>query len=144
MLSSSRRGCSYLLNFQQIMIYCLQKSFIFMDATYRVTSSSAWSQDPELMQKLDGTYRKHLRPHIDTDVSRHSVAEAAWESYCFELGGIFSDQFPDSESSTPFFQILSRDYDCFGPITTSSYIEDLSTLWTEVHPALLEVNTKSK
>ena len=113
-----------------------------MNAISGVTGSSAWSQDPELMQKLDGTYRKHLRPHIDTDGSRNSVAEVAWESYCFELGDVFSEQFPDSESATPFFQNMSRDYDCLGPIITTSYIEDLSTLWTEVHPALLEVNTE--
>ena len=115
-----------------------------MDAISGVTGSSAWSQDPELMQKLDETYRKYLRPHIDADGSRNSVAEVAWDSYCFELGGIFSEQFPNWESSAPFFKNLSRDYDCLGPIITTSYIEDLSTLWTEVHPALLEVNTKSK
>ena len=85
---------------------------------------------------------KHLRPHIDTDGRRNSAAEVAWDSYCFELGGIFPDRLPDSESVTPFFQNLSRDYGCLGPIITMSYIEDLSMLWTEVHPALLEVKLK--
>ena len=110
-----------------------------MDAISGVAGSSAWSQDTGLMQKLDETYRKHLRPNIDTDRSRNSVAKAAWESYCFELSGIFSKRFPDWESTTPFFQDLSREYVCLGPIITSSYIEDMGALWTEVQPALLEV-----
>ena len=112
-----------------------------MDAISGVTGLSAWSDDLELMQKLDETYQKQLRPYIDTDGSRKSVAKVAWESYCFELGGIFSEQFPDWELATPFFQNLSLEYDNLGPIITSSYIEDLSALWTEVHPALLEVHT---
>jgi hypothetical protein len=118
-----------------IMMYCLRKSIIPMDAISGASRSRVWSQDPELMQRLDETYRKNIRPHIDSDGSR----KAAWESYCFELGGIFSEQFPDWESSTSFFQNLSREYDRYGPMVTSSYIEDLSSLWTEVHPALLEV-----
>jgi len=121
------------------LIYCLQKSVIPMGTISGVTGSSTWSQDPGLMQQLDEIYRKHLRPHIDTDGNRNNVAQAAWESYCFELGCIFSEHFPDWESTTPFFQNLSREYDCLGPIITSSYIEDLKALWTEVHPALLEV-----
>ncbi|KAN0132447.1 hypothetical protein V8E53_009873 [Lactarius tabidus] len=75
-----------------IMIYCLQKSLIRMDAISGGTGTSAWSQDPELMRKLDETYRRHLRPHRDSDGSRNGVAKAAWESYCFELGGIGSRQ----------------------------------------------------
>ena len=114
-----------------------------MDAISGDSGSSAWSQDPELMQKLDETYRKHLRPHIDTDGSRNIVAKVAWESYCFELGGVFSKQFPGWKSAIAYFQNLSRDYDCLGPIITSSYIEDLNSLWTEVHPALLEVNAQN-
>ena len=114
-----------------------------MDAISGVTGLSAWSDDLELMQKLDDTYRKQLRPYIDTDGSRKSVAKVAWESYCLELGGIFSEQFPDWELATPFFQNLSLEYDNLGPIISSSYIEDLSALWTEVHPALLEVHTKN-
>jgi hypothetical protein len=112
-----------------------------MDAISVATGSSSWSQDPELMQKLDETYRKHFQVHlyIETDGSRNSVAKATWESYCLELGGIFSERFPDWESVIPFFQNLSREYDCIGPMITSSYIEDLSTLWTDLHPALLEV-----
>jgi hypothetical protein len=90
------------------------------------------------MQRLDETYRKLLRPHVDSDGSRN----AAWESYCFELGGVFSELFPDWEPSTSFFQNLSRVYDRYGPMVTSSYIEDLSSLWTEVHPALLEVKAQ--
>jgi hypothetical protein len=43
-----------------------------MDAISKVTDSSAWSHDPELMQKLDETYRKHLGPHTDSDESRNS------------------------------------------------------------------------
>ena len=82
-----------------------------MDAISRGTGSSAWSQDPELMQKLDETYCKHLRPHIDTDESldgsHNDIAKAAWESYFLELGGVFSEQFPNRESATPFFQNLS-------------------------------------
>ncbi|KAN0132431.1 hypothetical protein V8E53_009857 [Lactarius tabidus] len=122
-----------------ILIYCLQKSFIPMDAISKVTDSSAWSHDPELMQKLDETYRKHLRPYIDTDGTHNIAAKVAWETYCVELGGIFSKHLPGWESATPFFQDLSREYDCLSPMITSSYIEDLSTLWTEVYPALLEV-----
>ncbi|KAN0132441.1 hypothetical protein V8E53_009867 [Lactarius tabidus] len=105
-----------------IMIYCLQKSFLPMDAISGATGSSSWSEDPKLMQRLDET-----------------VAKAAWESYCLELSDVFSEQFVDWESETPFFQNLSREYDSLGPMITSSYIEDLSSLWTEVHPALLEV-----
>ena len=127
------------------MIYCLQESFIPMDAISRGTGSSSWSQDPDLMQKLDETYCKHLRPHIDTDGSldgsHNDIAKAAWESYCFELCDVFSEQVPDWESATPFFQNLSRAYDRLGPIITSSYLEDMSSLWIEVHPALLEVKT---
>ncbi|KAH8984001.1 hypothetical protein EDB86DRAFT_3084941 [Lactarius hatsudake] len=101
---------------------------------------SAWSQDSELMQKLDETYCKQLRPHIDTDGSYNSVTKIAWEMYCLELGGIFSERFPDWESATLFFQNLSEEYGGFlNPIITSSYIEDLTALWTQVHPALLEV-----
>ena len=125
-------------------MYGFQKSLIPMDAISGIAGSSAWSQDTKLMQKLDGTYRKCLRPHIDTDGSRNSVAKAAWESYCFELGGIFSKHFPDWESRTPFFQDLSRGYECLGPMITSSYIEDMSALWKEVQPALLEVPTQKK
>jgi hypothetical protein len=125
------------------MIYCLQKSLIRMDAISGGTGTSAWSQDPELMRKLDETYRRHLRPHRDSDGSRNGVAKAAWESYCFELGGVFSKHFPDWESAARFFRNLSREYDYHGPMITSSYIEDLSSLWTEVHPALLEVKAQN-
>ena len=121
------------------MIYCLQISLVPMDDISAETGSSAWSQDPKLMQKLDESYCKHLRPHIDTVGNHNSVAKAAWESYCFELGGIFSEQFPDWESVTSFFQNLSQEHDLLGPMITSSYLEDLSALWTQVHPALLEV-----
>ena len=124
---------------KQIMIYCLQTSLISMDKISAGTGPRVWSQDPELMQRLDEIYCKHLRPHIETAGSRNSVAKAAWDSYCFELGGVFSEQFPDWESVTPFFQNLSRGHDCFGPMITSSYIEDMSALWSQVHPALLEV-----
>ncbi|KAH9029333.1 hypothetical protein EDB83DRAFT_2526189 [Lactarius deliciosus] len=111
-----------------------------MDAISGVPGLSAWSQNPELMQKLDETYCKHLRPHIDTDGSRNSATKVAWEMYCVELGGIFSEQLPDWESATSFFQNLSEEYGGYlNPIITSSYIEDLSALWTQVHPALLEV-----
>ncbi|KAI9439561.1 hypothetical protein H4582DRAFT_1941543 [Lactarius indigo] len=123
-----------------ILIYCLQKSLIPMNAISGLRGSSDWSQDPELMQKLDETYRKHLRPHIHTDGSRNSVTKVAWEMYCLELGDIFSEQFADWESATSYFQNLSEEYGgCLNPIITSSYIEDLNALWTEVHPALLEV-----
>ncbi|KAH9173731.1 hypothetical protein EDB89DRAFT_1957396 [Lactarius sanguifluus] len=122
-----------------ILIHCLQKSLITMDAISG-HDPSAWSQDSELMQKLDEIYRKQLRPHIDTDGSRNSVTKIAWEMYCLELGGIFSEQFPDWESAILFFQNLSEEYGGFlNPIITSSYIEDLTALWTQVHPALLEV-----
>ncbi|KAH9051920.1 hypothetical protein EDB87DRAFT_628442 [Lactarius vividus] len=123
-----------------ILIYCLQKSLLAMDAISGLHGLSAWSQDSELMEKLDETYRKQLRPHIDTDGSRNSVAKVAWEMYCLELGGIFSEQFPDWESATSFFQNISEEYSgSLNPIITSSYIEDLTASWTQVHPALLEV-----
>ncbi|KAF8261961.1 hypothetical protein EI94DRAFT_1744836 [Lactarius quietus] len=75
-----------------VLIYCLQQSFIPMDAISGTTGSSAWSQD---------------------------------------LG---ASQTGKPGSTTPFFQNLSREYGCLGPIITSSYIEDLSALWAEVHP----------
>ena len=121
------------------MIYLLHQSFDSMDDISIGIGSNAWSQDPKLMQKLDETYCKYLRPHIDTVGSPNSVAKAAWESYCFELGSVFSKQFPDWEEATSYSQTLSRLHGDLGPIITSSYIEDLSASWTEVHPALLEV-----
>jgi hypothetical protein len=125
------------------MIYCLQKSLIFMDSISAKSESSAWSQDPELMQRLDKIYCKYLRPHIDTDGSRNGVAKAAWRSYCYGLSRVFSSKyFPDWESVKPSFKNL-QDNDCFGPMITSSYIDDLSALWTEVHPALLEVKAQN-
>jgi hypothetical protein len=114
-----------------------------MDLIYGVTGLSTWSQDPRLMQKLDETYRQHLRPHINTDGSRSSVAKAAWEWYCFDLSDVFSEHFPDRKSTTPFFQDLSQENDWLGPMITTSYIEDLNSLWTEVRPALLEVNAQN-
>jgi hypothetical protein len=125
-------------------MYCLQKSLMSMDAISGVAGSGAWSQNPELMQKLDETYLKYLRPQIYTDGSRSSVTKMAWEFYCLELGCIFSEQLPDWKSATPFFQNLSEEYGgCLSPIITSSYIEDLSALWKQVHPALLEVNIQT-
>ena len=115
-----------------------------MDFISGIRGSGAWSQDPELMQKLDETYRKHLRPPINTDGSYSSATKTAWELYCLELGCIFSEQIPDWESATSFFHNLSEEYGgCLTPIITSSYIEDLSALWTQVHPALLEVNIQT-
>ncbi|KAI9456854.1 hypothetical protein BJY52DRAFT_1275024 [Lactarius psammicola] len=123
-----------------ILIYCLQKSLIPMGAISGVPGLSDWSQDRELMRKPDETYRKYLRPSIDTDGSCNSVTKIAWYLYCIELGGIFSEQFPDWESAISFFQNLAEGYNgCLSPMITSSYIEDLSGLWAQVHPALLEV-----
>ena len=126
------------------MIYCLQKPLVSMDAISGVLGSGDWSQDSELMQSLDATYRKHLRPHVHTDGNRSVITKIAWELYCLELGCIFSEQFPDKESATSFFRKLSEEYGGYlSPIITSSYIEDLSALWTDVHPALLEVNIQT-
>ncbi|KAI9456860.1 hypothetical protein BJY52DRAFT_1379845 [Lactarius psammicola] len=123
-----------------ILTYCLQKSLIHMDSISGVPGLSDWSQDRELMQKLDETYRQYLRPSIDTDGSCNSVTKVAWDLYWLNLGGIFSEQFPDWESAISFFQNLAEGYNgCLSPVITSSYIEDLSRLWAQVHPALLEV-----
>ncbi|KAI9456856.1 hypothetical protein BJY52DRAFT_536375 [Lactarius psammicola] len=131
----------YLFNVHRgILIYCLQKSLIPMGAISGVPGLSDWSQDRELMRKPDETYRKYLRPSIDTDGSCNIVTKIAWGLYCIELGGIFSEQFPDWESATSYFQYLAEGYNgCLSPVITSSYIEDLSGLWAQVHPALFEV-----
>jgi hypothetical protein len=43
----------------------------------------------------------------------------------------------------PSSKIYRESMTTIGPMITSSYIEDLSSLWTEVHPALLEVNAQN-
>ena len=102
--------------------------------------SDVWSRDPVLSQKLDKAYLKELHPHIQTDGDYDSVSSAAWKSYCLELAVIFSEHFPEWRS-VRFFRDLSESYrGCYNPVITTSYIEDLTILWTKVHPALLEVN----
>jgi hypothetical protein len=99
-----------------------------------------WSRDPVLCRELDEAYLKELRPHIQTDGDHDGVSSAAWKSYCLELAVIFSEHFPEWRS-VRFFRDLSENYrGCFNPVITTSYIEDLTTLWAKVHPALLEAN----
>ena len=73
--------------FQQILIHCLEQSLVHMGAISGVSGLglSTWSQDPELMQQLDETYRKRLRPSVNTDGSLNSVTKVAWELYCLDL-----------------------------------------------------------
>jgi len=102
--------------------------------------SNVWTRDPVLIRKLDDTYRKELHPHIQTDGDYNTGASAAWKSYCLELAVVFSEQFPKWQS-VRYFRDLSNNYKgCFNPMITTSYIEDLTVLWTKVHPALLEAN----
>jgi len=102
--------------------------------------SDVWSQDPVFIRILDEVYRKELHAHIQTDGDYNTGACSAWKSYCFELSVIFSEHFPKWQSAR-YFRDLSESYtDCFNPLITSSYIQDLNTLWANVHPALLEVN----
>ena len=102
--------------------------------------SDLWSQDPVFIQTLDEVYLRELHAHIQTDGDYDAHACSAWKSYCFELSVIFSEQFPQWQSAR-YFRGLSESYtDCFNPLITSSYIQDLNTLWANVHPALLEVN----
>ncbi|KAI0298031.1 hypothetical protein B0F90DRAFT_838067 [Multifurca ochricompacta] len=100
-----------------MMIHCLRQSLKHMNDISQSLGSNTWSQDLKLMQELDKAY-----------------------SYCLELVFIFSERFPKSASVN--FRDLAEGYKGFlDPIITTSYIEDLNSLWTQVHPALLEVNT---
>jgi hypothetical protein len=102
--------------------------------------SNVWTRDPVLIRKLDDTYRKELHPHIETDGDYNTGASVAWKSYCLEVAVIFSERFPKWQSAR-YFRDLSNSYKgCFNPMITTSYIEDLTVLWTKVHPALLEAN----
>jgi len=102
--------------------------------------SDVWSQDPVFIRILDEVYLKELHAHIQTDGDNNTGACSAWKSYCLELSVIFSEHFPKWQSAR-YFRDLSESFtDCFNPLITSSYIEDLNTLWANVHPALLEVN----
>jgi hypothetical protein len=111
-----------------------------MDGISRSLGSDEWSRDQEFFRKLDEAYRKDLRPHIRTDGKYNADASSAWKSYCLELAQIFSERFSSSRS-VGYFVDLSESYTgCFNPVITTSYIDDLVTLWTPVHPVLLEVN----
>jgi hypothetical protein len=110
-----------------------------MNSISRMLGSDEWSHDIGLLGKLDEVYRKELRPHIHTDGNYNTGAKVAWKTYCFELVRIFSERFPSCHSG--HFRDLSESYTgCFIPVITTSYIDDLVTLWTPVHPALLEVD----
>jgi hypothetical protein len=110
-----------------------------MDGITRLLGSEEWSHDVGFLQKLDEAYRRELRPHIYTDGNYNSGARVAWKAYCFELVQIFSERF-SSWPSVGHLRDLSESYTgCFNPVITTSYIDDLVTLWTPVHPALLEV-----
>jgi hypothetical protein len=105
--------------------------------------SEIWSRDPVLFRKLDEAYVKELRPRIEIDGEYDGVSCAAWKSYCLELAVIFSEHFPEWRSAR-YFRDLSESYKgSFNPVISASYTEDLTTLWTKVHPALLEVNNIS-
>ena len=111
-----------------------------MDDISQSLGSDGWSRDLVLSGKLDEAYLKELHPHIQTDGDYDGVSSAAWKSYCLKLAVIFSEHFPEWRS-VRFFRNLSESYrSCFNPVITTSYIEDLTTLWTKAHPALLEVN----
>ena len=102
--------------------------------------SDVWSQDPVFIRILDKAYRKELHAHIQTDGNHNAGACSAWKSYCLELSVIFSERFPKWQSAR-YFRDLSESYaGCFNPLITSSYIEDLNTLWENLHPALLEAS----
>ncbi|KAH9992219.1 hypothetical protein BJV74DRAFT_834975 [Russula compacta] len=122
-----------------ILIHCLRKSLTTMNDISRSLGLDEWSHNLEFIQKLDGAYRKMLHPHIHTDGDYGTGGSSAWKSYCLELAVIFSESFPNWQSAR-YFRDLSESY-CgyFNPVITASYIEDLVMLWTEVHPALLEV-----
>jgi hypothetical protein len=110
--------------------------------------SEIWSRDPVLFRKLDEAYRdvKELRPRIETDEEYDGVSCAAWKSYYLDLAVIFSEHFSEWRSAR-YFRDLSESYNSrvalTHSVTTSSYTEDLTTLWTKVHPALLEANNTS-
>ncbi|KAF8486442.1 hypothetical protein DFH94DRAFT_713329 [Russula ochroleuca] len=121
-----------------ILIYCLRKSLDTMSGISRSLGSDEWSHDAGFLRKLDEVYRKELRPHIHTDGNYNASSSVSWKSYCFELSQIFSERFSSCQSK--YFRDLSESYTgCFNPVITTSYIDDLVTLWTPVHPALLEV-----
>jgi len=122
-----------------ILIYCLRQSLVTMNDISQSFGSDLWSQDPVFIRILDEAYLKELHAHIQTDGDYNTGACTAWKSYCFELSVIFSEHFPKWQSAR-YFRDLSESYtDCLNPLITSSYIEDLNTLWANVHPALLEV-----
>jgi hypothetical protein len=104
--------------------------------------SDKWSHDLEFFRKLDEVYLKELHPHIHTDGDYNADARFAWKSYCLKLSQIFFERFT-CQQTVVYFRDLSESYaGCFDPVITTSYIDDLVTLWTPVHPALLEVNQK--
>ncbi|KAI0245794.1 hypothetical protein BJV78DRAFT_248827 [Lactifluus subvellereus] len=79
-------------------------------------------------------------PRIHTDGTCNSGASTAWKSYCLELAVIFTEWFPTWASACRYFRDLSECYEGYlNPVITTSYIEDLNVMWTQVHPALLEV-----
>jgi hypothetical protein len=110
-----------------------------MDSISGSLGIAVWSQDPGLMPKLDEAYRKDLHPWISTDGTYNPDAYTAWRSYCLELAVIFSERFPTWESAPRYFRDLSECYTGYlNPVITTSYIEDLTLMWSKVHPALLE------
>ena len=122
-----------------MVIHCLRKSLTLMDGISGFLGSEAWFQDSRLIQMLDEAYCKDLRPHIHTDGTCDSSASAAWKSYCLEVAVIFTEWFPTWASACRYFRDLSECYEGYlNPMVTTSYIEDLNVMWTQVHPALLE------
>jgi hypothetical protein len=122
------------------MMHCLRTSLALMDGISGFLGSAAWSQDPKLMKKLDEAYRKDLHPRISTDGTCNPSSSVAWKSYCFKLSVIFTEWFP-TRPAPRYFRDLSERYEGYlNPVITTSYIEDLNVMWTEVHPALLEAN----
>jgi len=113
-----------------------------MDGISRSLGSDEWSRDPEFLRKLDEAYRKDLRPHIQTDGKYNAVASGAWKSYCLELARIFSEQFSSWWSAGHFLDLSESYTGCFNPVITTSYIDDLVTLWTPTHTVLLEASQK--
>ena len=104
--------------------------------------SDEWSHDLEFLRKLDEAYLKELHPHIHTDGEYNAAARSAWKSYCLKLSQIFFERSPCWQTVV-YFRDLSESYaGCFDPVITTSYVDDLVTLWTPVHPTLLEANPK--
>jgi hypothetical protein len=113
-----------------------------MDGISRSLGSGEWSHDLEFLRKLDEAYHKDLHPLIHTDGNFNAAASVAWKSYCLNLSQIFFERFACWQTVVHFRDLSDSYTGCFNPVISTSYINDLVTLWTPVHPALLEASQK--